>query len=111
MENNNKTSLDWLKLTLNKRREVNAAYSTRALARDLHISQTLISLILNGQRPLTRKVALKIMPGLELDQQEHAHFLATVELEQIQRKRNRKVYTRAQPIIHYLESSIVNQWP
>jgi len=38
----------------------NAAYSTRAYARDLGMSQTLLSLILNGKRPLTLKQASQI---------------------------------------------------
>lgn len=110
MENYNKTALDWLKLALEKRKEKNTSYSSRAFARDINISQTLISLILNGQRPLTKKVALKILPGLGFNPEETSQFMLVVQSEEVQRKLGRKAYTRDIPVyrevpaIHHLQA-------
>ncbi|MGK5087960.1 TIGR02147 family protein [Bdellovibrionota bacterium FG-2] len=43
-----------------ERKQRNLAYSTRAFARDLGMSQALVSLVMNGKRPLTIKQAAQI---------------------------------------------------
>jgi uncharacterized protein (TIGR02147 family) len=49
------------------KKERNPSYSTRAFARDLGISQSLVSLILHGKRNVTLKQALKFAEVLEID--------------------------------------------
>ena len=51
---------DFLRAVFLERRERNLLYSTRAFARDLGISQALLSMVLGGKRPLTAKQAAKI---------------------------------------------------
>ncbi len=57
------------------RKERNAAYSSRSFARDLGMSQTLLSLVLNGKRPLTVKQAAQISILLELTSEDTERFL------------------------------------
>lgn len=57
----------WLRDEFVGRKHKNPAYSLRAFARDLGMSQTLLSLVLNGQRPLTLKQAHKVSALLGLN--------------------------------------------
>ncbi len=58
-----------------ERRAKNPNYSTRAFARDLGISQTLLSLIMSGKRSLSAKIALQISASLGLSNQEQGALL------------------------------------
>src|SRR5690242_880031 len=60
----------FLRALLLERRRKNPAYSTRAFARDLGMSQALLSLILNGRRPLTMKQVARISILLNLSQEQ-----------------------------------------
>ncbi len=51
---------DFLRALFLDRKERNLLYSTRAFARDLGMSQALVSLVMNGKRPLTIKHATQI---------------------------------------------------
>jgi transcriptional regulator with XRE-family HTH domain len=64
------TPEEWIKDVYETRRLKNSSYSMRAFARDLKVSQTLISFIWNGKRPLTFKVAKKIQENLMLPEKE-----------------------------------------
>lgn len=57
------------------RKAKNPAYSLRAFARDIGMSQPLLSLVLGGQRPLTLKQAHKISVLLALNPIEEKRFL------------------------------------
>jgi uncharacterized protein (TIGR02147 family) len=58
-----------------ERKKRNAAYSTRAFARDLGMSQALVSLVMNGKRPLTVKQAAQISVLLSFSQEQSERFL------------------------------------
>ncbi len=64
------TPEQWIKNVYETRREKNSSYSMRAFARDTKVSQTLMSFIWNGKRPLTLKVARKIQEKLSLPENE-----------------------------------------
>lgn len=64
------TPEEWIKDVYETRRLKNASYSMRAFARDMKVSQTLISFIWNGKRPLTFKVAKRIQENLALPESE-----------------------------------------
>lgn len=63
-----------------ERKARNAAYSTRAFARDLGISQALLSLVLSGKRPLTVKQAAQMSVLLGFDKDQAQAFLETTLL-------------------------------
>ena len=63
------------------RKEVNPAYSTRAFARNLGMSQTYVSLVFSGKREVSLKQAMKIAAHLHLGAPETDHFLEGVLTE------------------------------
>lgn len=69
---------DALRSIFLERRGRNAAYSMRAFARDLGMSQALMSLILSGKRPLTLKQAARISVMLGLPQKESEALVEAV---------------------------------
>jgi uncharacterized protein (TIGR02147 family) len=71
------TPAGYLRQVFLERRAHNAAYSTRAFARDLGISQALLSLVLNEKRPLTVKQAAQISILLNLSPDDSRQFLET----------------------------------
>jgi uncharacterized protein (TIGR02147 family) len=58
-----------------ERKRKNEAYSLRAFARDIGMSQPLLSLVLNGQRPLTLKQAHKVVALLGLNSVQEKRFI------------------------------------
>lgn len=80
----------WIQELLKRRKAKDPLYSTHIMAREIEISQTLISLIMNGKRPLSLKIAKKIIPKLKLTPQEEEQLLEVVSEEQKLRKQNRK---------------------
>ncbi len=64
-----------------KRKERNASYSLRALARDLGTSPTSLSLFFKGNRPLTLDNALDWASKLSLDTDTRKSFLEAITLE------------------------------
>lgn len=61
-----------------ERKNKNGAYSTRAFARDLGMSQSLLSLVLNYKRPLTVKQCSQISVLLNHSRDEAQQFLESV---------------------------------
>lgn len=61
-----------------KRQTKNPAYTTRAFARDLGVSQAFISLVLNGKRKISSKMALQFSQALKMSNSETERFLKTV---------------------------------
>jgi uncharacterized protein (TIGR02147 family) len=68
----------WIRNAFIARKQKNKTYSLRAFARDLGMSQSLLSLVLNGQRPLTLKQAHKIATLLMLSPSEEKKFIECV---------------------------------
>ncbi len=58
----------------------NQAYSTRAFARDLGISQSLLSMVMSGKRPLTVKQAAQISVLLGFSKEDADRFLESTLL-------------------------------
>src|SRR5450759_3159817 len=65
----------WIRDVFIVRKQKNQTYSLRAFARDLGMSQALLSLVLNGQRPLTLRQAHKIAALLQLSPGEEKKFI------------------------------------
>lgn len=65
----------WIRDAYLLRKQKNPTYSLRAFARDLGMSQALLSLVLNGQRPLTLKQAHKIAALLQLSPGDEKNFI------------------------------------
>lgn len=64
-----------LRTKLNEQLAKNPAYSLRAFAKRVGLSPTTLSLILNGKRKVSEKLAAKISHQLALDPQERAELL------------------------------------
>lgn len=65
---------------LARRQSNNSHYSMRAFSRDLHISPQVLSLVLNGKKGISLKVAIKLATALNLSQEEISYFYDLVEL-------------------------------
>lgn len=65
----------WIRDAFLSRQKKNSSYSLRAYARDIGLSQTLLSLVLNGKRPLTLKQAHKISALLQMAPSEQKAFI------------------------------------
>ena len=72
------TPADLLKEVYLSRKEKNPSYSLRAYARDLKVSQTLITLILQGKRSFTLKTAKKMSPHMMLSETEEATLIELI---------------------------------
>jgi uncharacterized protein (TIGR02147 family) len=81
-------SAEFLRRIYIQRRTRNPAYSTRAYARDLGMSQALLSLVLNGRRPLSPKQAAKTSVLLGLPREEAESLLrSTLSTLSVSRQR------------------------
>ncbi len=69
----------WLLNKLTERCARNPSYSLRSFAKTLDISPALLSLLMNGKRPLTRKTALKFSKKLALSQIECDELLSVID--------------------------------
>jgi uncharacterized protein (TIGR02147 family) len=67
-------SIAQLRQTFLEKKRKNPAYSTRAFARDLGMSQSLLSMVLNGKRPLTLKQSSRIASLLNLGSEEFIDY-------------------------------------
>ncbi len=70
---------EWIKEIYLARKERNPSYSMRAFARDLKVSQAYISLLWNGKRPLSKKVANRMLENLKMPDDEIKKYGAIVE--------------------------------
>jgi uncharacterized protein (TIGR02147 family) len=71
-----------LKKVFGSRREKNPSYSLRSFARDLSVSPSMLSDVLNHKKSLTRKSAAKINTALKLSKTDSELFLLSIDLEQ-----------------------------
>lgn len=78
---NYQTPAEFLRNIFLDRKSRNTSYSTRAFARDLAISQSLLSLIMNGKRSLTVKQATKMSLLLELPKNIAEKFIYSSVIE------------------------------
>jgi transcriptional regulator with XRE-family HTH domain len=99
-----------------KRQQRNPAYSLRAFARDLEISPTGISLILNKKRPLTLERAINWAEKLQMNEDEKAVFLEAVSCDSVERlnPNNRKSEQLLEKIQYYElqldQFAVVSDW-
>lgn len=68
-----------LRAAIDERAKKNPNYSLRAFARASGISHTVLSLVLSGKRPLSKKAALKLADHLNLDPKQRRKVLKPYE--------------------------------
>ncbi len=71
----NTEPVDLLRQALLERTEKNPAFSMRAFARATGISHTVLSLVLSGKRPLSKKAAMKLADYLELNPEDRLRVM------------------------------------
>jgi uncharacterized protein (TIGR02147 family) len=91
-----------LKEELEKRCEKNSNYSLRAYAKLLKISPGLLSEVINGKKPLSFKLANRILERLDLTLKDNKYFLDSVVIEQ----KARDMQRRDSQIKGYKESTV-----
>lgn len=72
-----------------KRRIRNPSYSLRAFARDLSVSPSRLSEVINGKRGISNLLAQKIMEGLKIEGVDAEIFILSVEAEHSRSKRQK----------------------
>ena len=72
---------DIIRNELQKRKKKNPLFSNNSFAKYLGISPTYLSLVLKGQRPITRKLAKKVESNLKFSAEEKKYFNLLLELE------------------------------
>jgi uncharacterized protein (TIGR02147 family) len=73
-----KTPAEFLGRLFDERRERNPHYSMSAFARDLGISVSLLSRVLNGSRPVSLKFAMQVSTALDLSEAESNTLILSV---------------------------------
>ena len=76
-----------LRKELHVRQEANPLYSLRAFSRDLHIDFSILSRVLNGKIPYTKKILLKISEHLPLPAEQLDYYLKSIEMKKLVKKR------------------------
>lgn len=71
--------VELLRTVISERTEKNPNFSLRAFARATGISHTVLSLVLSGKRPLSKKAASKLADYLELNPEQRQHILGGYE--------------------------------
>lgn len=79
----------YLRDTLNDKIQSNPKYSLRAFARDLKVSPSVLSELINGKHSLSEKVAIRIATQLELSPSEKQLFCDQVISQSSQSKQKR----------------------
>jgi plasmid maintenance system antidote protein VapI len=74
-------SAEILRDVLEQKLKANSSYSSRAFARDLGVSPTYVSFLLNGKKKLTIKRALSVSQILKMTESQARVFLKSVVLE------------------------------
>ncbi|MGZ3713269.1 MAG: TIGR02147 family protein, partial [Bdellovibrionota bacterium] len=103
---------DFLRAAFLERKERNLRYSTRAFARDLGISQALLSLVLSGKRPLTARQAVRIGVLLGLTQGKARELLESA-LRSLPQKAKSNQRAKASPLFKDYEVErfkAISQW-
>lgn len=70
----------WIKREYMRRKSRNPAYSLRAFSLDVGVSPSRLSQALNGQRQISRKMALKIVDHIELSQPEYFAYIKALSI-------------------------------
>lgn len=70
-----------LQQILTQRQHRNARYSLRAFARDLHVSPSFLSEVLNGKYGLSKHLANQIADRLGFDEKARTHFCSLADLD------------------------------
>lgn len=102
---------DFLRRIVERRRQLKSAYSLRAFARDLGMSHSHLSRILNGKKPVAYHQAIRLAKVLEFAPEERQHFLDSVN-EQIARSPSKKRHRRP-PSVARLKTDqfrIISDW-
>lgn len=80
-----------LKAEFLNRSEKNSSYSLRAFSRDIGLSQSFLSLVLNKKRQLSDEMALRISETLKLKNSSKKLFINLVRLEQIKNPDSKRI--------------------
>ncbi len=80
---------DFLKVELEQRQIGNSRYSLRAFARDLELSPSRLSEVMNGKGSLSCSSALKVAKNLNLTKKEMKIFTSLVNLQNSSSKKNK----------------------
>lgn len=72
------TAVDFFRSFYDLRKERNESYSLTAFARDLGLSVSLVSRVLNGKRPVSLKFGLQVSTALGLTETDHKRFVAAI---------------------------------
>lgn len=72
--------VEHLRRVFNERSKANPSYSLRAFARSLDLDSSTLSAILNGKRPVTLKMARKLIEGLGVTDPKEAQMLLLATL-------------------------------
>lgn len=78
---------DRLRKELQIRQESNPLYSLRAFSRDLHIDFSILSRVLNGKIPYTKKILLRVSERLTMSTEELDFYLKSIEMKKAVKKR------------------------
>ena len=91
---------DFLKEEFLDRKQNNNAYSLRGFARDLQVSPSLMSQILNGKKPITEPTAINFVEKMQWDEEQETLFLELVRLETSKSSSHRKqILKRLKPFM------------
>jgi uncharacterized protein (TIGR02147 family) len=120
MSTQEKTTSSILRDVLARKISRNPGYSLRAFARDLGVSHTYLSLVMNGHKPLSMRKVLLFSKLLELSPDESSSFIRAGTRDLRNRAirnpapRARSAEEQASPILYYeLESdrhSVLEEW-
>jgi len=97
----------FLEKTYLQRREINPHYSLRAFSRSLKISNSALSQIIRGTRPLTAKTAQKLALGLGFSEKDVKELFST-DLLNRRRQIIRKNFRR--DLLSVKNFQLLNQW-
>ena len=110
---------EWLKAELNSRQKINPSFSLTAFAKKLNMSQSYLSLILEGQRPLTEKAAKKISQGLKLSQKEETYLVLILKAQnessltrkkELELKRQQFLHTNSIQKLDLVSFDLISGW-
>jgi len=83
---------NYLKNIINAKQNKNASYSASCFARDLGISRSYLSLILNGKREITPKIFNSLCHKLNLNQDEQKYLSLLIEKEKSKSQEQKEFY-------------------
>lgn len=105
-----KTYQNILEVLLEERRKRNPSYSLRAFARDLGVSGSRLSEILNGKQGLSLKYARKFSDILQFDEDESEYFCNLVVSSHSRRKLDRESAKRKIQEFKSAKTGKISEW-